>query len=89
MKNINKKLDIKYPCEWTYKIIGNKYELIVEAIDSIFSKYNCKDYEVDISKKSRSAKYISVNLNIEVDDEATRLKYYEKLSEHKNITIVL
>jgi len=28
-------------------------------------------------------------LNIEVDNETTRLQYYEKLSEHKNITIVL
>lgn len=89
MKDINKKLNIKYPCKWTYKIIGNEYELIVDAIDNILSKDNKQDYKTDISKKSKSSKYISVNLNIEVKDETTRVKYYKKLSKHKDIKIVI
>ncbi|MEA3500219.1 MAG: DUF493 domain-containing protein [Candidatus Marinimicrobia bacterium] len=89
MKNIDRKLDIKYPCEWTYKVIGNEYELIIDAINNILSNDNKQNYKTDISKKSKSAKYISVNLDIEVDDEATRVKYYKKLSEHKDIKIVL
>ncbi len=89
MKNIDKKLDIKYPCKWTYKIIGDEYGLIVDAINDILSKNDNQNYKTDISKKSKSAKYISVNLDIEVDDEATRVKYYKKLSEHKDIKIVL
>ncbi len=89
MIDINKKLEIKYPCEWNYKIIGNKYELIVDAIEDILLKNNEKKYKVELSKKSKSSKYVSVNLNIIVVDEATRLKYFKKLSQNKNINIVI
>ena len=89
MKDVNKRVKIKYPCKLTYKIIGNEYELIVGAIKDILSKSNEKHYKIGLSKKSKSAKYFSVNLNVIINDETTRLKYYKELSKHKNIKIVI
>ncbi|MEA1986940.1 MAG: DUF493 domain-containing protein [Candidatus Marinimicrobia bacterium] len=84
---MKEKLKIKYPCKWDYKIIGNNYDTVVKAIENILD--NEKNYKINLSKKSKTAKYVSINLNIKVDNENVRQHYFKSFSEHRDIKIVI
>jgi putative lipoic acid-binding regulatory protein len=81
-----KKPNIKYPCNWEYKIIGKSKE----ALEKIAAKLiNDRDYDIKLSQKSKSGKYISLEVKIEVLDESDRNKIFSDFSNHPEIKMVL
>ncbi len=89
MVNINEveqKLELTYPCEWRYKIIGQDIELIKCAVKDVILE---RTHTIDHSNASCSGKYNSMNLDLLVQHEDERQFIYEALKAHQDIKMVL
>jgi len=82
----NHKPEIRYPCEWEYKIIGAGEDLIREAIRDVVQERTCV---VSFSNRSRQGKYVCLNLELIVLNEGDRTSIYESLKEHPSVRMVL
>ncbi|MCB4792539.1 MAG: DUF493 domain-containing protein [Elusimicrobia bacterium] len=80
------KLEIKYPCEWSYTVIGADEGLLRGAIAEVFCG---KEHSMEFSKKSKAGKYISLITKTKVTDEDERVKLCNLLSKHPAIKMVL
>jgi len=81
-----KKLELEYPCQWHYKIVGEEKERIIEAVCEIISE---KEHKITHSNQSKTGKYISMNLDLLVHNEEERNFIYEALKAHQHIKMVL
>ena len=81
----NQKPEITYPCEWSYKIIGNNIDKILEAIENAVSGLK---YDVTSSNISKNGNYYSLNLTLTVPNEVVRDLIYQKLDSSDSIKIV-
>jgi putative lipoic acid-binding regulatory protein len=80
-----KKPAISYPCIWLYKVIGEDASSLTRAIEAV-----CPARAViSPSKKSSGGKYYSLNVEIEVADETSRLAIYQNLKNHLAVKMVL
>ena len=82
----NKKLELNYPCNWIYKVIGRDENDIKDAVKEIL---NPREYNLKISHESKKGKFKSYNLELLVHNEDDRKTLYEILSAHANIKMVL
>lgn len=82
----NNKPRIDYPCNWSYKIIGDNIEQMVTAVEEII-----KDIEYDLtpSNISRKGKYFSLNISVVVPSELVRDLIFQGLSNHPAIKFVI
>lgn len=80
------KLQLEYPCSWTYKLIGLEEAAIIEAIADVILE---REHSLEHSNNSKSGKYISMNLDIIIHNEDERNFIYEALKKHQNIKMVL
>lgn len=80
------KPEIRYPCLWTYKVIGRDRDRVLEAIDEVMQQRPC---EVHYSRSSSKGKYHSFSLEITLYSDNQRLSIYEALMRHPAIRIVL
>ncbi|MBU4234835.1 MAG: DUF493 domain-containing protein [Proteobacteria bacterium] len=80
-----KKPDITYPCVWLYKVIGEDITSLTRAITTVCPV----QVSIAPSKSSSSGKYCSLNVEIEVADEASRLAIYQNLKNHLAVKMVL
>ena len=81
----NHRPEITYPCEWSYKIIGNNIDKILEAIEIAVSGLK---YDVTPSNISKNGNYYSLNLTLTVPNEVIRDLIYQKLDSSESIKIV-
>jgi uncharacterized protein len=82
----SKKLQLAYPCEWTYKVIGNQPERLKAVIHEMMQG---RPYSVSLSNRSKTKKYCSLNLVIQVENEADRNAIYQRLKNHAETVMVL
>lgn len=82
------KAQIKYPCQWLYKVIGSNREKLDQALKEIIST-NDDASAVTFSNSSRSGKYLCLNLEMTVRSEEERNTIYLALKKHPHIKIVL
>jgi len=77
---------IDYPCSWLYKVIGEEQEAIREAV-----YHTCAGKEITctFSHTSSGGKYHSFNVELEVENEETRLSIYNRLNNHPAIKVVI
>ena len=80
------KLEIKYPCEWDYTVIGVDEALLRDAVAEVFRG---KEYSAECSKKSKTGKYISLTVKTVATCEEDRLKQFTLLGKHPSIKFVL
>jgi uncharacterized protein len=80
------KPEIHYPCRWQFRLIGENRDAMCEAIRSLV---NIADYEISEGNVSSHGRYIGLNLELAVNDEADRLRFYQVFSRHPAIRIVL
>jgi putative lipoic acid-binding regulatory protein len=78
--------ELKYPCEWIYKVIGKDVDKLIAAIETASLEL---DYEVTPSNVSENENYFSLNFKITVPSEAARDIIYQKLNNHKDVIMVL
>jgi len=84
--NDQQKPEIEYPCAWVYKVIGEDCTILKEIIEK-----SCSPLPVTIghSHSSSKGKYHSLNAEVTVPDEETRLRIYARLKNHAAVKIVL
>ncbi len=80
------KLELTYPCSWSYKLIAGEKESLEQAIKDVISE---REHKLTHSKNSKGGKYISMNLDLLVHNEDDRNFIYEALKAHQNIKMVL
>jgi len=87
MVDLSKKtLELNYPCNWTYKVIGKTDQDIKEAVKEILE---AREYKLNISNVSKKGKFKSFTLELLVHNEDDRKTLYEILSAHDKIKMVL
>lgn len=80
------KLELDYPCKWSYRIVGTDEQLLREAVKSAAGN---KKYMLSVSHRSSGGKYLSLNIELQVNDETERLGIFENLKNHAAIKYVL
>ncbi|MDD2653230.1 MAG: DUF493 domain-containing protein [Sulfurimonas sp.] len=80
------KLELTYPCSWSYKLIASEVEALKQAIRDVISE---REHKLTHSKNSKGGKYISMNLDMLVHNEDDRNFIYEALKAHQHIKMVL
>ncbi|NOX25766.1 MAG: DUF493 domain-containing protein [Deltaproteobacteria bacterium] len=85
MLSDKKEMRISYPCSWSYKIIGQDKDMVKEAITAI----TAGKYTLNYSNASRTGKYHSWSLTLEVNSEAERNTLFKALKNHPQIKIVI
>jgi len=86
LNDSDKKVVIEYPSSWTYKLIGTEKEAIQKAIHSVIVE---RDHTLKHSNKSKTGKYVSMNLDIVITSDDERNFIYEALKAHQDIKMVL
>lgn len=77
---------INYPCHWQYKIIAESSQAIRSKVAAIVTD---REYSLTDSNVSRTGRYISMNLELNVDTEEQRLELYRLLAADPEIKVVL
>ncbi len=80
------KLELEYPCNWTYKVIGKEREVLEKAVHDVICD---RTHTLEHSNQSCSGTYLSMNLDLLVHNEEDRNFIYEALKAHQNIKMVL
>jgi len=80
------KLELTYPCSWSYKLIGYEKKAIQKAIHDVIVE---REHDLTHSNKSKGGKYISMNLELVIQNDDERNFIYEALKDHQNIIRVL
>ncbi len=81
-----KRPEIEYPCTWVYKVIGQDCTILKEIIVSTCAP---QDVEITHSNSSSGGKYHSLNAELTVNDEATRLGIYNTLKNSSGVKFVI
>lgn len=79
-------LEISYPTEWGYRVIGRNEGELRLAITEVMEG---REFELELSKLSSKGNYCSLNVSLVVTDEADRKGLFRTLSDHPAIRIVL
>ena len=80
------KIELEYPCNWSYKLIAGEKEALEKAVHDVIDE---RERKLTHSKNSKGGKYISMNLELLVHNEDDRNFIYEALKAHQNIKMVL
>jgi len=82
----SEKLQIEYPSEWSYKIIGNNLEKMIKLIEDTVEKM---EYDLTPFNVSKKGNYYSLSLKVKVNSEKERDIVFKKLNEAEEIIYVL
>ena len=77
---------IEYPCKWIYKVIGYDFMTVQQAISQVLIN---KDYTSEESNMSSKGSYVSVKVEIIVENEDVRNSIFSDLKDHNDIKMVL
>jgi putative lipoic acid-binding regulatory protein len=77
---------IDYPCSWVYKVIGSDEKAMRSAIETVLGTENLL---ITSSHASSGGKYISLNAEIVVNDDESRLSGHQNLKNHPAIKVVM
>ena len=80
------KLELDYPCSWSYKLIGYEKKAIQKAIHDVIIE---REHNLTHSNSSKAGKYVSMNLDLVIQNEDERNFIYEALKAHQNIKMVM
>ncbi|RLA70746.1 MAG: DUF493 domain-containing protein [Epsilonproteobacteria bacterium] len=86
INDVNQKLELTYPTNWRYKIVGAEREKLEQAIYDVILK---RENTLSHANTSRTGKYVSLNLDLLVQNEDERQFIYEALKAHQHIKMVL
>lgn len=86
IENIEGSARIEYPCKWVYKVIGVDTKTVKQAVSEVITD---RKYTVDNSNKSSKGTYVSVKVELIVENEDIRNSIFNLLKQHDNIKMVL
>lgn len=79
------KPNITYPCKWEYRVIGRDEKKLRELIFEIMPR----EYEVRFGKNSARGHYVSLYVELEVQNEAERNEIFSALQKSQEVKMVL
>ena len=82
----SKRPNIKYPCNWDYKVIGTNVDEMIKAIEEVVEGF---EFKISSSNVSSKGKYFSLNLKVFVTSEAIRDIIFAKLEANEFVKMVL
>ena len=80
------KIEIEYPCSWSYKVIGTDSDYLKKTIPEILENF---EYQFSESNQSKTGKYTSFTLTAHVKDEEQRDKVFNILKCLPGVKMVL
>jgi len=80
------RLQLDYPCLWTYTVIGSIHDDIRRAIADVIGD---ADHSLRFSHNSKTGRYLSLRLEMVVYNDAQRVGIYQSLSNQRAIKLVL
>jgi putative lipoic acid-binding regulatory protein len=83
---IQPKLQLTYPCEWPYVVIGANENELRAAIANIVQN---RTHTISLSHTSAKGKYISLKVLVVVLTEEDRLGIYHALNDHPATKVVI
>ena len=87
MIDLNKhKLELTYPCNWTYKLIVLESTNVKKVVKSILGD---REHTIKESNTSKKGKYKSYNLDLLVHNDDDRTGLHEIFGDNKDIKMVL
>ncbi len=87
--------EITYPTKWSYRIVGKSETEMRQTISQILHDYNNQNknptphHTIKTANQSTTGKYLSLNLEITVQNENHRIQIFNALSNHPHIRYVL
>lgn len=84
--DVQPKLQLTYPCEWHYVVIGASETELRIAIKEIVSN---RSHTVALSNTSASGKYVSLKVLVVVYDDEERVGIYDALNDHPATKVVI
>lgn len=81
-----KKLDLEFPCPWTYTIFGADEDLLRAAAAEVVG---AAQHTLEFSNASKTGKYRSFHLVVIVTDDKHRLAIFRELHGHPDVAYVL
>jgi putative lipoic acid-binding regulatory protein len=90
----NRKPVVEYPCLWGYKVIGQEENslrgAVKECLDTCLQPNSGdREFELGLSRSSKGGKYVSLSLNLTVQDEAERDAIFAALTKRSEIVMVI
>lgn len=82
----DKKVEIAYPCEWKYRVIGEKREEIEDIVKSVMGD---RPHTLTFSKSSNKGSYHSYELCTLVHNEDDRTEIFRQLKQNDRLKMVL
>jgi putative lipoic acid-binding regulatory protein len=80
------KPEIDYPCQWQFRLIGEDRAAMNQAISTWIS---ASSYTVCDANVSSGGRFLSLSLEVTVNDDAERLHIYQLLAGDPAIRMVL
>lgn len=80
------KLELDYPCNWTYKLVIRHEQNIKKIIKEVLED---RKHGVKASKTSSKGKFKSYTLDLIVENEEDRKDLYKILGDHEHIKMVV
>ena len=80
------KIELDYPCNWNYKVISTSKETLKKAVLDVILE---RPHTMTFSHNSKTGKYISMNLELLVQNEDERNLLFQELKKHHDIKMVL
>ncbi|MCB9059296.1 MAG: DUF493 domain-containing protein [Calditrichae bacterium] len=77
---------IEYPCNWIYKVIGENFKTVNAAIAEVLTD---RKYKSNKSNMSSKGTYISIKVELVVENEDIRDNIFHSLRKHDDIKMVL
>ena len=78
--------EIDYPCQWQFRIIGEDRAAMHQAISTCVST---SVYTICDANVSSGGRFLSLSLEVTVNDDAERLHIYQHLAGDPAIRMVL
>ncbi len=82
----SQKLEIEYPCEWSYTVIGKDQERLQLAVAIAVGG---EEHDLELSHRSSKGQYVSLKLRMQVRDESHRRELFQRLGDHEDVRFVL
>jgi len=80
------KLELAYPCRWSFKVIGEDEYRMRLAVAAVVGAV---DYDLSLSNTSRTGRWRSLLLTLTVTSDEERHAIGERLHRHDDVRMVL
>jgi putative lipoic acid-binding regulatory protein len=90
----NQKPEITYPCLWGYKVVGADEAEVRQAIqeclhESLNPDSGDREFEIGFSRASSKGNYVSLTLNLEIQDQEERDTLFRALADRPEVRMVI